>query len=126
MSPLIAIVDDDEEYRQALAMLMKSLGFSAVAFSSAREFLASPRLAGTSCLIADINMPGMTGVELHRHLMKEGYCIPTILITGYPDDAARSRATAEGVLAYLTKPCSDSALLALVRSAVEPARSHRV
>jgi FixJ family two-component response regulator len=126
MNPLIAIVDDDEEYRRAMAMLMKSLGFSAAAFGSAREFLASPRLTGTSCLIADINMPGMTGVELHRRLINDGYHIPTILITGYPDEAARARATAEGVLAYLTKPCSDSALLALVRSAVEPARSHRV
>ena len=120
MKALISIVDDDEEFRQAMAVLMKSLRFSAATFSSASEFLGSPWPAKTACLIADVNMPGMTGVELHAQLGKLGYTIPTILITAYPDDAVRARAIAQGVIAYLSKPFSDTALLALVASALKP------
>ena len=117
---LISIVDDDEEFRQAMAVLMKSLRFSAATFSSASEFLGSPCLAKTACLIADVNMPSMTGVELHAQLVKLGYTIPTILITAYPEDAVRARAIAQGVIAYLSKPFSDSALQGLVASALKP------
>lgn len=121
MNSLISIVDDDEDYRAAMALLARSLGFAVETFSSAAEFLASPCLLQTACLIADINMPGMTGVELHRRLVKGGHAIPTILITAYPDDAVRTRAIADGVTAYLTKPCSDAALFGLVRSALKSA-----
>jgi FixJ family two-component response regulator len=116
---LISIVDDDEEYREALAVLMKSLRFSAKTFPSAAAFLASPHLAKTACLIADVNMSCTTGLELHGHLVRLGHAIPTILITAYPDDAVRARALAQGVIAYLSKPCSDSALLGLVASALK-------
>ena len=122
---LISIVDDDEEYRKAMAVLMKSLHFSTATFSSASEFLGSPCLAKTSCLIADVNMPGMTGVELCSQLVRLGYAIPTILITAYPDDAVRTRAILAGAVAYLSKPCSDSALLGLVVSALKPCRAGR-
>ena len=124
MNALISIVDDDEECRHAMAVLMKSLRLSAASFSSASEFLGSPCLTKTACLIADVNMPGMTGVELHAQLVKLGYTIPTILITAYPDDAVRARAIAEGVIAYLSKPCSDSILLKLVVSALPPGARH--
>jgi FixJ family two-component response regulator len=118
---LISVVDDDDESREAVALLVKSLGFSVATFASAGEFLAWPRLRQTSCLIADVNMPGMTGVELHRRLAAVGNAIPTILITAYPDDTLRARAMADGVIAYLSKPCSDSVLLDLVRAALSAA-----
>jgi FixJ family two-component response regulator len=86
--PLISVVDDDEPMREAIRGLMKSLGFTAEAFSSAEEFFKSRKVSRTSCLIADVQMPGMTGPELHRHLLAAGNPLPTILITAYPDDRA--------------------------------------
>lgn len=115
---LISIVDDDEAFREAMTGLMKSLGFEVEAFSSAEAFLASPRLAGTSCLIADVHMPAMTGIELHRQLVASGHTIPVILITAYPDDNVRARALAAGVICYLSKTFDDNALLGFVRSAL--------
>ena len=90
--PLISVVDDDESMREALRGLMKSLGYTAEAFASAEEFLSSLQVPLTSCLIADVQMPGMSGLELHRHLVASGKTIPTILITAYPDDSLRNRA----------------------------------
>lgn len=119
MGPVVSIVDDDEASRQALAALIKSLGYTGESFASAGEFLAWPRLFETSCLIADINMPGMTGIELHRHLVKVGCPIPTILITAFPEEASRARALADGVIAYLSKPCSEGTLLGYVQSALQ-------
>jgi FixJ family two-component response regulator len=118
VSAMIAIVDDDEASREALGFLTKSLGFPSEVFASAAEFLGWKRLSETACLIADINMPGMTGVELHRQLVKSGCSIPTVLVTAYPDDSVRERALADGVIAYLSKPCSESALLSCVHSAL--------
>lgn len=119
MGQVISIVDDDEASREALAVLIKSLGFAGETFGSAAEFLASPRLPQTACLIADINMPGMTGVELYRYLVRMDYRIPTLLITAYPENAGRARALADGVIAYLSKPCSESELLECVKSALQ-------
>src|SRR5262249_61827177 len=107
MDPLISIVDDDEGSREALAVLTRSFGFVAETYSSAGEFLASAHLPLTACLIADVNMPGMTELQLHRRLMQRGHSIPTVLITAYPDDASRARAIADGVVGYLTKPLPD-------------------
>jgi FixJ family two-component response regulator len=115
---LISIVDDDEAFREAMTSLMKSLGFAVEAFSSAEAFLASPRLASTSCLITDVHMPGMTGIELHQHLVASGRTIPVIMITAYPDDNVRARALAAGVICYLSKTFDDDALLGFVRSAL--------
>jgi FixJ family two-component response regulator len=115
---LISIVDDDESFREAMTSLMKSLGFAVEAFSSAEDFLASPRLEDTSCLIADVHMPGMTGIELHQQLVTSGHTIPVILITAYPDDNVRARASAAGVICYLSKTFDDDALLGFVRTAL--------
>jgi FixJ family two-component response regulator len=115
---LISIVDDDESFRQAMTSLMRSLGFSVEAFSSAEDFLASPRLEDTSCLIADVHMPGMTGIELHQQLVTAGRTIPTVLITAYPDDNVRARALAAGVICYLSKTFDDDTLLGFVRTAL--------
>lgn len=117
---LISIVDDDESVREALKGLMRSFGFAVEAFPSALEFLASPRLRDTSCLIADVNMPLMSGVELHRRLVQLGQVIPTILITAYPDDNIRARALKDGVVCYLTKPFDENDVLKCVRSALDP------
>lgn len=116
--PLISIVDDDESCREAIASLMTCLGFGVQIFASAVEFLASADVAGTSCVIADVQMPHMTGIELHRRLTALGYSIPTILITAYPNGAARDRALADGVLRYLSKPIDNAALIECVRSTV--------
>ena len=118
---LISIVDDDQSVREATKGLMKSLGFTAEAFSSAADFFASRHLRRTACLIADVNMPGMTGPELHHHLMALGNIIPTILITAYPDDNVRVRALAAGVVCYLKKPFDEDDLLGCIRSALDGA-----
>jgi FixJ family two-component response regulator len=97
---------------------MKTMGFKVRAFPSAVDFLASASIEDTSCMIADINMPDMTGVELHGQLMRLGFDIPTILITAYPDDAVRARALADGVIGYLSKPFDEDALLECIRSAL--------
>jgi FixJ family two-component response regulator len=115
---LISIVDDDEPFREAMTSLMKSLGFEVEAFSSAEAFLESPRLGNTSCVIADVHMPTMTGIDLHQQLVASGRTIPVILITAYPDDNVRARALAAGVICYLSKTFDDDALLGFVRSAL--------
>lgn len=117
--PLISIVDDDESWRVALAGLVESLGFAVADFPSAADFLASSYLDHSACLIADINMPGMTGLQLHQRLVKSGQLIPTILITAYPDPSVRSHALAEGAVSYLSKPCTNEALLACIRKALK-------
>ena len=98
---LISIVDDDEPFRESMRKLITLLGYTVEAFPSASDFLASRLMAETACLVSDVQMPGMTGVELHRHLVETGYAIPTILITAYPDDVVRDRALKDGVVATL-------------------------
>ena len=83
---LVSVVDDDRFFRESMRRLMRSLAYAAEAFASAAEFLVSPRLAETACVIADVNMPAMNGIELHRHLIDAGRAIPTILVTAYPND----------------------------------------
>jgi FixJ family two-component response regulator len=118
---LVSVVEDDRFFRESMRRLMRSLGFAVEAFSSAADFLASPRLAETACLIADVHMPAMTGLELHRQLIKAGYAIPTILITGYPNDVDRARALNDGVACYLRKPVDESHLIRCLRAAVRSA-----
>jgi FixJ family two-component response regulator len=119
-SRLISIVDDDQPFRESMRKLVMLLGYTVEAFSSAADFLASRRLPETACLIADVNMPGMTGIELHRHLVDAGYAIPTILVTAYPDEVVRDRALKDGVVSYLGKPLDDNHLERCLRSALQP------
>jgi FixJ family two-component response regulator len=107
---LVSVVEDDRFFRESMRRLMRSLGYQVDAFASAAEFLASPGLGNTACLIADVNMPVMTGVELYRHLIDSGYAIPTILVTAYADDDVRSRALKDGVVCYLRKPVDEKHL----------------
>ena len=99
--------------------LVTALGYAVEVFPSAANFLESPRLAETDCLVTDVQMPGMTGVELHQHLVNAGYAIPTILVTAYPDEAVRNRMLKEGVVCYLGKPVDDDHLERCIRSVVE-------
>ena len=116
--PLVSVIDDDQSFRESMRRLVRSLGYSVEAFPSAADFLASPRLIETTCLIADVHMPAMTGAELHRHLVKVGYGIPTILVTAYPNDVDRTRALNEGVVCYLRKPVDEPHLKRCVRAAL--------
>ena len=116
---LISIIDDDESVREGIAGLMTWLGSGGKAFSTAVEFLASPKLLDNSCIIADVQMPQMTGIELHNRLKALGYNVPTILVTAYPDDDARARALAAGVACYLSKPFDKDELIGCVRSALQ-------
>jgi FixJ family two-component response regulator len=111
---VIAIVDDDASVREALAGLLRSLGYGAVAFERAEDLLRSDRRS-LSCVIADVQMPGMTGPELHSRLVASGVPVPTILITAYPDETARERALRAGVVCYLAKPFGEDELLACLR-----------
>ena len=122
---LISVVDDDDDARVAITSLMESLGFTTEAFSSAAEFLACHNMARTRCLIADVHMPWMTGLELHRHLTQSGRAIPTILITAYPDDNIRDRALSQGVVCYLQKPVDEDGLLRCIRAALDRAKSEQ-
>ncbi|SFL05745.1 Response regulator receiver domain-containing protein [Mesorhizobium albiziae] len=101
-----------------MGRLMKSLGYTAEPFASAADFLASNHVTETTCLIADVHMPAMTGVELHRHLLDAGHAIPTILMTAYPNDADRVRALDDGVLCYLRKPVDEQQLRQCLRAAL--------
>jgi FixJ family two-component response regulator len=120
--PLISIVEDDQPFRESMRKLITLLGYTVEAFSSAADFLASPLLPETACLVADVQMPGMTGVELHKNLTNAGYAIPTILVTAYPNEAVRNRALKNGVVCYLSKPVDDEHLERCLRSALESAK----
>lgn len=117
-SSLISIVDDDQSFRDSMRRLVKSLGYTVAVFPSAAEFLASPRRSATDCLVADVHMPEMTGIELFMHLIGTGQGIPTILVTAFPDDRVQERMLSEGVRCYLRKPLEESLLIDCLHSAV--------
>ena len=122
---LISVVEDDQPFRESMRKLMTVLGYTVEAFSSASRFpdISSPHLQ-TACLVTDVQMPGMSGVELHRHLVDRGHVIPTILVTAYPDETARNRALKDGVVCYLSKPVDDEHLERCLRSALESGKPH--
>jgi FixJ family two-component response regulator len=115
---LISIVDDDESVRDALWGFLRSVGFTVNVFASAEEFLNSDQLSKADCLILDVRMPGMSGIELHRQLVT-GYCkIPVIFITAYEDEGMRTQALSGGAGAFLIKPFSEEALLNAIHAAL--------
>jgi FixJ family two-component response regulator len=119
IKPSIAVVEDDDSVREATIGLLRSHGFIAKGFASADEFLKSNRIRITCCLIADVQMPNMSGLALYGHLIASGAPIPTILITAYPDDDIRARALSAGVMGYLTKPFSETDLLDCISTAAK-------
>ena len=115
----ISIVDDDESARAAIQGVLKSVGWQARSFCSAEEFLGSDQLCETACLISDIRMPGMSGLELQARLVEEGLRIPIIFITAHGDSRMQARAMKAGAVAFLGKPFDDEVLLQEVRAALE-------
>jgi FixJ family two-component response regulator len=118
-SCLIAVVDDDEAVREATESLIRSVGFKAVVFPSAEDFLRSSHLRDTACLIVDVRMPGISGLELQRQLAAANYSIPIVFITAHGDADTRARALRAGAVAFLDKPFKDEVLLGAVQAALQ-------
>jgi FixJ family two-component response regulator len=117
-APLISIVDDDDSLRNSLNNLIRSVGFRAQGFSSAEAFLNSNQLHDTACLILDVRMPGMSGLELQRQLVATNCRIPIVFITSHGDDDARARALEAGAVDFLYKPFREETLLKAIDSAL--------
>ena len=117
---LISIIDDDESVREALWGLVRSVGFAVSTFASAEEFVNSDQLGNTDCLILDVCMPGMSGIELQRRLVAGHYEVPVIFITAHEDEGMRAKALRDGAEAVLIKPFGEEALLDAIYSALSP------
>ena len=117
--PLVSIVDDDESVRTAMSSLVRSLGYEACVFASAEAFLASPRLQDTACLIADIQMPGMSGLDLQSALHARRRHIPIIFITAFPEERIRKRAEAAGAVGFFSKPVDGHVIIGCLESALK-------
>jgi FixJ family two-component response regulator len=109
--PLVSIVDDDESVREATRGLVRSLGLAAATFASAEEFLRSDRVGDTSCLITDVQMPGLSGVDLQSCLIAQGHRTPIIFITAFPEDSVRTRVLNAGAIGFLSKPFDEECLI---------------
>jgi FixJ family two-component response regulator len=121
--PMIAVVDDDEFVRKSVASLLRASGFAPEAFPNADAFLKSDAPRRAACLVADVHMPGMNGLELQSHLARAGNTVPTVLITASPDEDTRDRALKAGVISYLAKPFDDDELLECIELAIERGNS---
>jgi FixJ family two-component response regulator len=120
--PLIGIVDDDESVRDSISSLIRSAGYRSMVFASAEAFLNSDRIHETACLVLDIRMPGLSGLDLQRRLSDVRCPIPIIFVTAHADDEVRARALKQGAVAVLPKPFGVEALLGAIRSALESSR----
>ena len=120
--PLIAIVDDDQSLRNATGDLLRAAGFATATFADAQSFLGSASRAATACLVADMRMPGMTGLELYQVLVASGERIPTVVITAHPEELTQSRAREAGITCYIIKPFAPDDLLECVREALAKPR----
>jgi FixJ family two-component response regulator len=116
--PLIAIVDDDDSFRRATTSFIRSLGYAVLQFASAESFLKSDRLPDTDCLISDVQMPDMNGIELQRKLIVQGYRGPIIFVTAFSEMRARAQALAAGAIGFLDKPFSDEELIVCLNKAL--------
>jgi FixJ family two-component response regulator len=114
----IAIVDDDASIRGAASNLFRSMGFAVRAFASAEDFLGCGAVDDVSCLVLDVQMPGMGGLSLQSHLAAAGRHVPIVFVTGYPDDTIRAKAMQSGAVCFLTKPFDEGELLDGLRTAL--------
>ena len=121
-APIISIIDDDDSMRCALKSLVSSLGLDAYTFGSAEEFLQSPHLDDTSCLITDLQMPGLNGVELQKLLLAQGRRMPIIFVTAFSEERMRARAIEAGALGFMSKPFESQTLIKLIGKAIETGR----
>ncbi len=119
--PVISIVDDDKSVRDAANLLLKSLGYATATFATAEEFLQSGRLPDTACLITDVQMPGMGGVELQNHLISNGDSPPVIYVTAYPNETTREGVLRAGAVGYLSKPFREENLIECLGKALKSA-----
>jgi FixJ family two-component response regulator len=117
--PVISIVDDDESVRVATRSLVRSLGFAADTFASAEDFLQSPRMNDSACVITDVQMPGLSGVELQDRLLAQGNSVPIIFVTGFPGGDVEARAMKAGAVGFLRKPCDGSTLIKALDAALK-------
>ena len=117
--PVIVIVDDDASVRATTDSLVRSLGYIARTFASAEDFLRSDRGNDISCVIADVQMPGMSGIELQARLFAQGYRVPFIFITAFPEDRTRTQAFRAGAVGYLTKPFTERSLIKSLNAALK-------
>jgi FixJ family two-component response regulator len=115
---MIAIVDDDDAVRHGMASLMRSRGYKSLTFGSADEFIESEQVSNTSCLITDLQMSGLSGIDLQGWLIARGHRIPIIFITGHPNDNVRASAMKAGAIAFLSKPCDGDHLLDCLEKAL--------
>jgi FixJ family two-component response regulator len=117
---MISIIDDDVCARQATEGVMRSAGYAVATYASAEDFLASDHINDTSCLVTDVHMPGLTGVELYQRLRADGFTAPTIVVTGQPDESMRTQVLAAGAIAFLSKPFAKKVLLGYLKAALVP------
>ena len=117
-TPVIAIVDDDESFRHATISFIRSLGYSAAAFPSADAFINSNVVENADCLITDVQMPGMSGIELQNYLIAQGYRVPIIFVTAFPEMEARGNALRAGAVGFLGKPFGDENLISCLNNAL--------
>jgi FixJ family two-component response regulator len=117
---VISVVDDDASMRASMDNLLRSRGYVVHTFGSAEEFLRSPRLSQTSCVIADVQMPAMNGLEMLAIIRMRGYAAPFIFITAFPDESVRARALKAGATCFLAKPCAPTNLIECVDAALAP------
>jgi len=115
---IVSIVDDDASVRMAAERIVRSMDLAATTFASCRDFLGSPDLLNTSCIIADVQMPGMSGVELQRTLKARGLSIPMIFITAYPNDKIRKQALDAGAVCFLNKPFDGALMMECIEQAL--------
>lgn len=115
---MISIIDDDPLVRDGIGDLVTSLGYQCLTFASSEEFLESSQVSNTVCLITDLHMPGLNGLDLQEYLVQKGYCTPIIFVTAFPDGKSRERALRAGAIAYLSKPFEESSLISAVDSAL--------
>jgi FixJ family two-component response regulator len=123
--PLIAVVDDDLSIRRATQDLLKAAGFSTATFPDATSFLEYPHRANVACLVADMRMPRMTGLELHQHLVATGADIPTVIVTAHPGELRPQRAREAGITCFLIKPFAPDELIECVGKALANAQTRR-
>jgi FixJ family two-component response regulator len=115
---MISIIDDDVCAREATAGVVRSLGYAFATYASAEDFLGSDRVNGASCLITDMHLPGLSGLELYQRLRADGLAVPTIFVTGHPDETTRTQALSAGAVAFLIKPFGKKAMHDCLRAAL--------
>ncbi|HEX3506709.1 MAG TPA: response regulator [Xanthobacteraceae bacterium] len=118
-SALISIIDDDRSVREAIQGLIRSLGYATAAFESAEEYLDSGRIDDTACIITDLQMPGLSGIDLQRRLLADGHDTPIIFVTAFPSDRLRRHALDAGAFGFLSKPFNEASLIACIDKALQ-------